>query len=78
MDGPGGYYAKWSKSDKERQILCGITYTWNLKIRVMSNRKQIHRYRDQTSGYQWGVVGMGKIRIGDQEVQTIMYLKISY
>ena len=21
MDGPGGFYAKWNKSDRERQIL---------------------------------------------------------
>ena len=31
MDGPGGYYAKWTKSDRERQILYAITYMWNLK-----------------------------------------------
>ena len=26
-----GYYAKWNKSDRERQILYDITYMWNLK-----------------------------------------------
>ena len=31
MDGLGGCYAKWSKSDRERQILHDITYMWNLK-----------------------------------------------
>ena len=31
MDGPGGYYAKWNKSDRERQILYVITHMWNLK-----------------------------------------------
>ena len=34
-DGLGGYYAKWNKSDRERQILYDITYMrkymWNLK-----------------------------------------------
>ena len=30
-DGPWGHYAKWSKSDRERQILYDITYMWNLK-----------------------------------------------
>ena len=25
MDGLGGYYAKWNKSDRERQVLCAIT-----------------------------------------------------
>ena len=32
MDGPGDYHAKWSKSDRERQISYDITYMWNLKI----------------------------------------------
>ena len=31
MDGLRGYYAKWNKSDKERQILYDFTYMWNLK-----------------------------------------------
>ena len=31
MDGLGGYYAKWNKSDRERQIPYVITYMWNLK-----------------------------------------------
>ena len=30
MDGPGGYHAKWNKSNRERQIY-DITYMWNLK-----------------------------------------------
>ena len=32
MNGFGRYYAKWNKSDRERQILNNITYMWNLKI----------------------------------------------
>ena len=31
MDGLGGHYAKWNKSDRERQILYDITHMWNLK-----------------------------------------------
>ena len=31
MDGHIVYYAQWSKSDGERQILYVITYMWNLK-----------------------------------------------
>ena len=31
MDGLGGYYAKWSKSDREKQILYDIMYMWKLK-----------------------------------------------
>ena len=31
MDELGGHYAKWNKSDRERQILYDITCMWNLK-----------------------------------------------
>ena len=31
IDGHGGYHTKWSKSERERQILCDITDMWNLK-----------------------------------------------
>ena len=31
MDGPWGYYAKWNKSERERQMLYDLTYMWNLK-----------------------------------------------
>jgi len=32
VDGLGGSYAKWNKSNRERQILYNLTYVWNLKI----------------------------------------------
>ena len=31
MDGLGEYYARWNKSDRERQILYDISYMWNIK-----------------------------------------------
>jgi len=31
MNESGGYYIKWNKPDRERQILYCITYTWNQK-----------------------------------------------
>ena len=31
MDGPGGNFAKWDKSDRERQMLHDLIYMWNLK-----------------------------------------------
>ena len=44
---------------RQRQILYDIPYMWDLKkkkynkpVNVM--KKKIHRYREQTSGYQWG------------------------
>ena len=37
MDGPGDYYTKGSKLDKERQLLYGITYMWHLiKMKQMN------------------------------------------
>ena len=55
MDVLGEHYAKWNKSDRERQILYDIIYIWNLKKYnklVNITKKQTHRYREQTSGYQ--------------------------
>ena len=37
IDGPKGYHSKLSKSDRERQILCDITYMWNLKKIIQMN-----------------------------------------
>ena len=34
MDGPRGYYAKWNKSVRERQILYDFTYICNLKNKI--------------------------------------------
>ena len=31
MDGPKDYHTEWSKSDRERQTPCNITYMWNLR-----------------------------------------------
>ena len=31
MDGLGGYYIKWNKSNRERKVLNDITYMWNFK-----------------------------------------------
>ena len=31
VDEPGAHYTEWSKSEKERQRLYIITYTWNLE-----------------------------------------------
>ena len=31
MDGPGGYYVKGSKSDREKQISYDFTHMWNTK-----------------------------------------------
>ena len=56
MDEPGGHYAKLDKSGIERQILYNITYVESKKYSKLVNvtkKKQTHRYRQQTNGYQW-------------------------
>ena len=63
MGGLGGYYAWRNKSARERQILYGVIYMWNLKkenrLVNITEKKQTHRYREQTSGHQLGE-GSGK------------------
>ena len=42
MDGPWGHYIEWSKPDIERQILCGITYIWNLFLKAKVTETEIY------------------------------------
>ena len=44
----------------------------------ITKKRQTHRYREQTSGYQGGEGrARGNTGVGDEEVQTVRY-KISY
>ena len=40
VDGPGGHYAKWNKSDRERQIPYDFIYMWNLKSKASEQIKK--------------------------------------
>ena len=59
MDELGGHYAKGNKSDRERDKYYVLS-TQNVeskkynKLVNIAQKKQIHRYKEQTSGYQWG------------------------
>ena len=48
MDGPWGYYAKWNKSNGERQISYDFTHIWN------NNKlnKWTYRRRERTCGHR--------------------------
>ena len=63
MDGLTDYHARWSKSEREKQILYDISM-WNLKKMTHMNlsvkQKQIHSHREQTCGCQWGGAVRGK------------------
>ena len=37
MDRPRGYYTKWSKSERERQLSYDITHMWNLILKNDTN-----------------------------------------
>ena len=45
---------KWNKSDRERQILYDITYVESKSSKLVNRtKKQTHRFREWTCGYQW-------------------------
>ena len=54
MEGPWGYFAKWNKADREKQILYDFSYMWNLKNKWtnITKLKQSYRHREQASGCQ--------------------------
>ena len=50
------YYPHITQPYRERQVLYSVHYVWNLKNKTTSKynkKKQTHRYREQTSDYQW-------------------------
>ena len=72
-DGTRDYNTKWSKSDRERQILWYQLYVKSKKIvqkNVFTKQKQTHRHRKQTYGYQ-GVTGGINWEIGIDMYTTI-------
>ena len=59
MDGPGDYYAEYSKPVRERQIPYDLAYTWNLmnkinwqqnKTRGMDTRNRLTAVREEGVG----------------------------
>ena len=51
MDGHRGDHTKWSKSDRERQLLCDISYMWNPKKynKLVNKKKKRNRLTDKTN-----------------------------
>ena len=57
MDGLGGHYAKWNKSEREtNSVLYHLYVASKIYNRLVNIRKtKIHRYReDKNNGYLWG------------------------
>ena len=56
LDGLGGHYAKWNKSEKDKYCMLSLNVEYK-KLQQTSEynkKKQTHRYRKQRSGYQLG------------------------
>ena len=45
IDGSWWHYVKWHKSDRKRQILCDLTYMWNLKQKQNKQTKNPKSHR---------------------------------
>ena len=55
MDGPGDYYIKWSKLEKDKYIYHFYKESKNMtQMNLSSKQKQTHRYKEQTCGCQGG------------------------
>ena len=79
MDGPRDYLSKWSKSDKEREILYDTSYMWNLKKwykwTYLQNRfTHLENKLMVTKGEMWA--DEDKLRGWDWHIYTTIY-KIS-
>ena len=57
MDGLWDCHTEWSKSDKEREMSCDVSYAESknmIQMYLFTKQKQTHRHRKQTYGYQRG------------------------
>lgn len=49
------YYAKWKKSDRERQTSYDFAYMWDQKNKhKQTKQEQTHKYWEQSAGCQRG------------------------
>ena len=79
MGGPGDYHAKWSKSDRERQISYDIVYMRNLKTwykwTYLQNRNRLIDLEKELMVTSEGGSGKGKDWEFDIDTYTLLYLK---
>ena len=71
MDGSTGYYAKCSKSGREKQILCGFTYVESIKEtneQTKQNRTKRDSKKQRPNGWSQGRRGGEK---GEKEEETV-------
>ena len=78
IDGLRGYYAKWNKSDRERQTQYNFTYMMNLKIKQINKHNKTetesYRYREQRGDCQrrgrWREERWGRLRGTNFQLQN--------
>ena len=72
MNGPWGHYAKWNKSDRERQVLYDLTYISNQNFFLKTELKDIDWWF-----WGWGRVGVvNEMGEGGQASREPSYLSI--
>ena len=59
MDGTRDSHSKWSKSERERQLLYDITYVWNLKYGTKEPIYKTETDSQWTLGTDYGCQGRG-------------------
>ena len=75
MDRSRDYHTKWSKSDRERQISCDITYMWNLrkwKWTYLQNRNRLTDIESKLMVTKGERGGGDKFGIWDEQIHTTM------
>ena len=55
MDLEGIMLSEISQTEKEKYCMISLTFgIYKIKLVSITKQKPTHRYREQTSGYQWG------------------------
>ena len=78
MDGPRDYHTKWSKSDREGEILYDILYMWNLKTNdtnELTKQKETRKLREWTYSCKGEGWGEGIARGFGMNMYTLLYLR---
>ena len=77
-DGLGDYHTKWSKSDRERQKSCDITYMQNLKKwykwTYLPDRNRLTDLENEFMTTKWGRVGVrDRLGVCNAHIHTAIF-----
>ena len=76
MDGPWGHYAKWNKSDRERQMPYDLVFMWKLKNKTniqRTNQPKLIDTENRLVVARGGCGGWAKMDEVHQKMQTSSY-----